>query len=73
MSLLRTAAREKFDTSLSGMRVSPDVGKQMGDAVQVCPTIHLCFVRTGLAITADFNPFGNRFSFLTKFNTKVNI
>lgn len=41
MSLLRTAAREKFDTSLSGMRVSPDVGKQMGDAVQVCPTDRL--------------------------------
>lgn len=36
MTLVRTAAREKFDSSLSGMRVSPDVGKQMGDAIQVC-------------------------------------
>lgn len=34
--MLRVAARGKFDEALSGMRVSPDVGKQMMDAIQVC-------------------------------------
>ena len=38
MALLRTAAREKFDSSLSGLRVSPEVGKQMEGAIQVRPT-----------------------------------
>lgn len=63
MNLLRTAAREKFDTSLSGMRVSPDVGKQMGDAVQVCPTIQTCFRMKGLAINPDFNLFETQADF----------
>lgn len=35
MELVRKAARAKFDEALGGMRVSPDVGKQMGDAIQV--------------------------------------
>ncbi|CBJ31119.1 RHD3b, RHD3/Sey1 family GTPase involved in the ER-to-Golgi traffic [Ectocarpus siliculosus] len=34
VDLLRTAARAKFDETLSGLRVSPDVGKQMMDAIQ---------------------------------------
>eukprot|EP00904_Undaria_pinnatifida_P007557 jgi/Undpi1/3931/HiC_scaffold_16.g07299.m1 len=34
MELVRKAARAKFDEALAGMRVSPDVGKQMGDAIQ---------------------------------------
>ncbi|CAM9173676.1 unnamed protein product [Hapterophycus canaliculatus] len=35
IDMVRAAARGKFDESLSGMRVSPDVGKQMMDAIQV--------------------------------------
>eukprot|EP00752_Nemacystus_decipiens_P014316 g12735.t1 len=34
IDLVRTAARAKFDEILSGLRVSPDVGKQMMDALQ---------------------------------------
>lgn len=45
VALLRAASRDKFDTTLSGLRVSPDVGKQMGDAVQVLfrALIHILF------------------------------
>lgn len=35
IDLVRTAAKAKFDEILSGLRVSPDVGKQMMDALQV--------------------------------------